>query len=94
MMIPKQVGGRLWSAGIVKSVFIMLLLLATPVGLHHQFTDPGIDEGLKFVHAFLTFGVFFPVGSGLPWLHLWHMIYRATPLLLKVSENSSTDIKS
>jgi len=60
MMIPKQVGGRLWSAGIVKSVFIMLLLLSTPVGLHHQFTDPGIDEGLKFVHAFLTFGVFFP----------------------------------
>ena len=60
MMIPKQVGGKLFSAGIVKGVFILFLLLSTPVGLHHQFTDPGIDEGLKFVHAFLTFGVFFP----------------------------------
>jgi len=60
MMIPKQVGGKLFSAGIVKGVFILLLLLSTPVGLHHQFTDPGIDEGLKFVHAFFTFSVFFP----------------------------------
>lgn len=60
MMIPKQVGGRLFSDGVVRAVFILFLLLSTPVGLHHQFTDPGIDEGLKFVHAVLTFGVFFP----------------------------------
>jgi cytochrome c oxidase subunit 1 len=60
MMVPKQVGGKLFSAGVVKLVFILFLLLSVPVGLHHQFTDPGIDEGLKFVHAFLTFGVFFP----------------------------------
>jgi len=41
-------------------VFILFLLLSTPVGLHHQFTDPGIDEGLKFIHMAFTFGVFFP----------------------------------
>jgi cytochrome c oxidase subunit 1 len=60
MMVPKQVGGKLWSAGVVKAVFILFLLLSTPVGLHHQFTDPGVDAGLKWVHAVLTFGVFFP----------------------------------
>jgi cytochrome c oxidase subunit 1 len=60
MMIPKQVNGRLYSDGLVRGVFILFLLLSTPVGLHHQFTDPGVDEGLKMVHAVLTFGVFFP----------------------------------
>jgi cytochrome c oxidase subunit 1 len=60
MMIPKQVGGRLFSDGVVRAVFILFLLLSTPVGLHHQFTDPGIDEGLKFLHMAFTFAVFFP----------------------------------
>jgi cytochrome c oxidase subunit 1 len=60
MMIPKQVGGKLFSDGVVRGVFILFLLLSTPVGLHHQFTDPGIDEGLKFIHMAFTFGVFFP----------------------------------
>jgi cytochrome c oxidase subunit 1 len=60
MMIPKQVGGKLYSDGVVRGVFILFLLLSTPVGLHHQFTDPGIDEGLKFLHMAFTFGVFFP----------------------------------
>lgn len=60
MMIPKQVGGKLFSDGVVRAVFILFLLLSTPVGLHHQFTDPGIDEGLKFIHMAFTFGVFFP----------------------------------
>lgn len=60
MVVPKQVGGKLYSSGIVKGVFVLFLLLSIPVGLHHQFTDPGVDEGLKLVHAFFTFGVFFP----------------------------------
>jgi len=60
MMIPKQVGGRLFSDRVVRAVFILFLLLSTPVGLHHQFTDPGIDEGLKFLHMAFTFAVFFP----------------------------------
>ena len=60
MCIPKQVGGKLYSDAVVRGVFILFLLLSTPVGLHHQFTDPGVDEGLKLVHGVLTFGVFFP----------------------------------
>ncbi len=60
MMVPRRAGGKLYSDAIVRAVFIMFLLLSTPVGLHHQFTDPGVDSGLKFVHAILTFAVFFP----------------------------------
>jgi cytochrome c oxidase subunit 1 len=60
MCIPKQVGGKLYSDAVVRGVFILFLLLSTPVGLHHQYTDPGVDEGLKLVHGVLTFGVFFP----------------------------------
>jgi cytochrome c oxidase subunit I len=60
MMIPARVGGKLYSDGIVRAVFIMFLLFSIPVGLHHQFTDPGVDDGLKFVHTILTFLVFFP----------------------------------
>ena len=41
MSVPKQVGGRLYSDAVVRGVFILFLLLSTPVGLHHQFTDPG-----------------------------------------------------
>jgi cytochrome c oxidase subunit 1 len=35
-------------------------VLSTPIGFHHQYTDPGIHAGWKLVHAFLTFAVFFP----------------------------------
>jgi cytochrome c oxidase subunit 1 len=60
MAVPRRANGKLFSDPVVRVVFIMFLLLSTPVGLHHQFTDPGVDEGLKFVHGMLTFAVFFP----------------------------------
>jgi cytochrome c oxidase subunit 1 len=60
LMVPKRAEGKLFSDGVVRAVFIMFLLLSTPVGLHHQFTDPGVHQGLKFLHALLTFAVFFP----------------------------------
>jgi len=60
LVLPKQVGGRLYSDSVVRGVFILFLLLSTPVGLHHQYTDPGVDQGLKLIHGFFTFGVFFP----------------------------------
>jgi len=45
---------------MARGLFILFLLLSTPVGMHHQFTDPGIGQGWKLAHAFLTFAVFFP----------------------------------
>ncbi len=34
-------GGKLYSDGLTRIVFISFLVLL-PVGVHHQFTDPGI----------------------------------------------------
>jgi cytochrome c oxidase subunit 1 len=45
---------------MARASFLLFLLLSTPVGFHHQFTDPGIAQGWKLVHAFFTFAVFFP----------------------------------
>jgi cytochrome c oxidase subunit 1 len=59
-LVPRQAGGRLLSDSYTRVVFILFLLLSIPTGFHHQYTDPGIPEAIKAVHAVLTFGVFFP----------------------------------
>jgi cytochrome c oxidase subunit 1 len=59
-LVPQQAGGKLFSDPMARGSFILFLLLSTPVGMHHQFTDPGIGQGWKLAHAFLTFAVFFP----------------------------------
>ena len=59
-MLPKQAGGKLFSEPLARLVFWLFLVLSTPVGFHHQFTDPGIPAGWKAVHAVLTYAVFFP----------------------------------
>jgi cytochrome c oxidase subunit I len=59
-LVPRQAGGRLFSDPLARASFLLFLVLSTPLGFHHQFTDPGIHEGWKLVHAFLTFAVFFP----------------------------------
>lgn len=58
--IPKQAGGKLFSDPMARVSFVLFLVLSTPIGLHHQYTDPGISEAWKLVHAIFTFGVFFP----------------------------------
>jgi cytochrome c oxidase subunit 1 len=35
-------------------------VLSVPLGFHHQYVDPGVPQGWKMVHAFLTFAVFIP----------------------------------
>lgn len=59
-MIPRQVGGKLLSDPLTRLVFLLFLLLSTPTGLHHQYTDPGIDTWLKNIHLVATMAVFFP----------------------------------
>jgi cytochrome c oxidase subunit 1 len=58
-MIPRQVGGVLFSDSIVRVVFLMFLLII-PIGFHHQFVDPGLSPGFKFLIAVMTFMVFLP----------------------------------
>lgn len=59
-MLPKQAGGKLISDPLTRLVFLLFLVFSIPVGFHHQYTDPGVSAGWKFVHAFLTYAVFFP----------------------------------
>jgi cytochrome c oxidase subunit 1 len=48
-VLPKLAGGRLFSDPLARVVFVLFLLLSTPVGFHHQYVDPGIPEGFKFI---------------------------------------------
>ena len=40
-VLPRIAGGRLFSDSLARMVFILFVLLSTPVGFHHQFADPG-----------------------------------------------------
>jgi cytochrome c oxidase subunit 1 len=59
-MIPKQAGGKLFSEPLARLAFWLFLLLSTPLGFHHQYVDPGVPAGWKYLHAVLTYAVFFP----------------------------------
>ncbi|MDF9745779.1 b(o/a)3-type cytochrome-c oxidase subunit 1 [Natrinema salsiterrestre] len=49
VMLPKLSGGKLFSDPLARVVFVLFLLLSTPTGIHHQYLDPGIAEGYKFI---------------------------------------------
>ncbi len=59
-MLPKQVGGKLFSDSLARLAFWMFLIVSVPVGFHHQFVDPGVPQVWKWIHAMLTYAVFFP----------------------------------
>ena len=59
-LIPQVAGGRLFSDALTRVVFVQFIVFSTPVGLHHQFTDPGIGGGWKLLHTFTTFAILFP----------------------------------
>jgi cytochrome c oxidase subunit 1 len=39
-LMPRQVGGRLFSDPLARASFLLFLVLSTPLGFHHQYTDP------------------------------------------------------
>lgn len=59
-LVPRQAGGKLFSDPMARTSFILFLILSTPIGIHHQYADPGIHQAWKLLHALLTFAVFFP----------------------------------
>ena len=60
LFLPEQAGkGRVASDGLVRVVFLAFLMLL-PVGIHHQFTDPGVPFSSKTISWLLTFCIFFP----------------------------------
>jgi cytochrome c oxidase subunit 1 len=59
-MLPKQNGVKLFSDGLGRIAFIMLMILSIPIGVHHLFVDPGVSETAKMLHSMLTFAVAVP----------------------------------
>jgi cytochrome c oxidase subunit 1 len=59
-VLPRIAGGRLFSDSLARMVFILFIVLSVPVGIHHQFSDPGIGAGWKLLHTIGTYAVMFP----------------------------------
>ena len=59
-LVPQAAGGRLYSDTMGRLTFIMLLVFALPVGMHHLLADPGHGSGFKFLQSALTFLVVLP----------------------------------
>lgn len=59
-VIPRVIGGRMFSDGLARIAFILFVLYSIPVGVHHQLMDPGIDGFWKFLQVVLTFFVIIP----------------------------------
>jgi cytochrome c oxidase subunit 1 len=59
-VLPRVAGGKLFSDQLGRVVFVLFILLSTPVGFHHQLTDPGIPAGWKLFHSLSTEVILFP----------------------------------
>jgi cytochrome c oxidase subunit I len=46
-MLPRLAGGKLFSDFAGRISFLSLLVLSSPIGIHHQFADPGISSTWK-----------------------------------------------
>lgn len=53
-IIPRAVGGRLYSDTMGRVAFVLFLVFSMPIGIHHLFADPQVGAGFKFVHAVFT----------------------------------------
>lgn len=59
-MLPRLAGGKLFSDYAGRLSFMLLLLLSSPIGIHHQFADPGISSTWKAIQGVLTLSVAIP----------------------------------
>lgn len=60
LVLPKLIGGRVFSDNLARLAFMLLLLFSVPVGLHHQLMEPGVSQGWKLLQVGLTFAVVIP----------------------------------
>ncbi|PTQ57577.1 MAG: Cytochrome c oxidase (B(O/a)3-type) chain I [Candidatus Carbobacillus altaicus] len=59
-VMPRLIGGKLFSDTLARFAFLLFLVFSFPVGIHHQLTEPGIQDGWKFFQVILTFMVVIP----------------------------------
>ena len=53
-IVPRAIGGRLFSDPMGRLAFILFLVVAMPIGVHHLFADPQVGAGFKFLHSVFT----------------------------------------
>jgi cytochrome c oxidase subunit 1 len=53
-ILPRAIGGRLYSDTMARFSFILFLVVAMPIGIHHLFADPQVGAGFKFLHSVFT----------------------------------------
>jgi cytochrome c oxidase subunit 1 len=53
-IIPRAVGGRLYSDVMGRVAFVLFLVFSMPIGIHHLYADPQVGSAFKFVHAVFT----------------------------------------
>ena len=60
VVIPKIIGGKIFSDSLARLSFLLFLLFSIPVGFHHQLVEPGISSFWKFLQVALTLMVVIP----------------------------------
>lgn len=53
-IVPRAIGGRLYSDTAGRVSFVLFLVFSMPIGIHHLFADPQVGSGIKFLHAVFT----------------------------------------
>jgi cytochrome c oxidase subunit I len=59
-IVPRAIGGRLFSDTMGRISFILFLVVAMPIGIHHVFEDPQVGSGFKYLHSVYTAVVALP----------------------------------
>ena len=59
-IVPRAIGGRLYSDAMARLSFALFLVFAMPIGIHHLFADPQVGSGFKYVHSVFTAMVVIP----------------------------------
>ncbi len=60
LIIPKLIGGHVFSDSLARFAFILLVIFSVPVGFHHEMMDTGISSDWKLLQVILTFCVVVP----------------------------------
>ena len=53
-IVPRAIGGKIYSDTMARISFILFLVVAMPIGMHHTFADPQVGAGFKFIHSAFT----------------------------------------
>jgi cytochrome c oxidase subunit I len=53
-ILPRAIGGRLFSDTMGRLAFALFLVVAMPIGVHHLFQDPQVGSGFKFLQSVFT----------------------------------------